>query len=117
MAQECRLDKWLLSVAEAGQRLVVIDIGSGTAIPTARDMAESVALRGGGEVIASRAAVGGPHLSVTGLIRINPTDPQVPTIASELSGAGGTRTVSIAVGAKDALVRIASELGALPAEE
>lgn len=111
IVQECRLDKWLLGVTEAGQRLVVIDIGSGTAIPTARDMAESVALRGGGEVVTARAAAGGPRLSVTGLIRINPSDPQVP--ASELVGTEGPRTVGIAAGAKDALLRIAKELAAL----
>jgi NAD-dependent SIR2 family protein deacetylase len=54
-----RLDSWLDRVR--GSRLVVVECGAGTAIPTVRDYGEGVA--------AERQAT---------LIRINPRDPEVP---------------------------------------
>lgn len=111
--QECRLDRWLLGVAAAGQRIVVVDIGSGTAIPTAREMAESVALGGGGDAVATRTAAGGPRLCVAGLIRINPTDPQIPARSGPmLEERAAPVAVSIAAGAKSALLRIRAEMDA-----
>ncbi|MCM8595863.1 Sir2 family NAD-dependent protein deacetylase [Accumulibacter sp.] len=75
-AQERRLDAWLRTV----DRLLVIEIGAGTRIPTARLIGERLPGR---------------------LIRINPTEPQMPP------GKG----VSLAEGGLAALRAIAGQLG------
>ncbi len=75
-AQETRLQAWLRQV----ERLVVIEVGAGTNIPTVRLMGERVKGR---------------------LIRINPSEPQLPP------GKG----VGIAAGGLDALRGIAGALG------
>lgn len=111
--QECRYDRWLLGVAAAGQRLAVIDIGSGTVLPTAREMAEAVALHGGGATITTRAADGGPGLKIAGFIRINPMDPQIPSAGE---GSICPETVEIAAGALAALSGIQREVDALASE-
>ncbi|MBZ5712780.1 SIR2 family NAD-dependent protein deacylase [Nannocystis pusilla] len=61
-AQEERLQAWLGEVAAARARLVVLCLGSGTAIPTVRFTAERTVRRLGGT-----------------LIRVNPRDPGVPS--------------------------------------
>jgi NAD-dependent SIR2 family protein deacetylase len=58
-AQERRLKAWLYSIA--GARVVVVECGAGTAIPTVRLSCQDVARRYGGT-----------------LIRINPREPEVP---------------------------------------
>ncbi|MDC0673523.1 SIR2 family NAD-dependent protein deacylase [Nannocystis radixulma] len=61
-AQEERLQAWLHDVEAARARLVVLCLGSGTAIPTVRFTAERTVRRLGGT-----------------LIRVNPRDPGVPS--------------------------------------
>jgi len=58
--QERRFANWLETLA--GTRLVIIEIGAGSAVPTVRMTSERVA----------------HHLGVT-LVRINPREPQVPS--------------------------------------
>jgi len=58
-AQEERLEDWLGQVD--GSRLVIVEIGAGTAVPTVRMLSERTAAR----------------LQAT-LVRINPREPQVP---------------------------------------
>ncbi len=58
-AQERRFEAWLQSLA--GQRLVVVEIGAGSAVPTVRHTAERLAARLDGR-----------------LVRINPREPAVP---------------------------------------
>lgn len=77
-AQERRLDAWLDDVARSKARLVVVECGAGTAIPTVRSCGERL-------VRAVDAT----------LIRINVREPQVP--------AG---QIALALGARDALLGI-----------
>ena len=58
-AQEARLERWLAGLA--GSRLVVIEIGAGSAVPTVRHTSERVTAA----------------LDAT-LVRINPREPEVP---------------------------------------
>jgi NAD-dependent SIR2 family protein deacetylase len=76
--QTRRYQAWLNAHAKSNARLVVIECGAGTAIPTVRRQSEMVA--------AARGAA---------LIRINPTEPQGP---------GGT--IGLAMAARQALERI-----------
>lgn len=78
-AQEARLDAWLATVGDA--RLVVVECGAGTAIPSVRMFGERLQRRG------------------ATLVRINPREPQTPP--------GG---IALALGALEALERIASML-------
>jgi len=76
VAQQSRMARWLQSARD--RRAVVLEFGAGMAVPTVRHRCEQVATT----------------LGVT-LIRVNPRD------------AGGPRgTISIELGAKDALTRI-----------
>ncbi len=83
MEQERRLDAWLQGVE--GQRLVIIECGAGTAIPSVRHFCESTAQ-------AHRAT----------LVRVNPAEPEVP--------AG--HHVALPLGALEALRRIDEALSA-----
>jgi NAD-dependent SIR2 family protein deacetylase len=82
-AQEARLGAWLRGLAAAGARLVVLELGAGTSVPTVRLTSESIARRLGGI-----------------LVRINPREPDVPP--------GG---ISIAAGALEALEGLRREGG------
>jgi len=76
-AQKARLDEWLAAV----RRLVIIEIGAGTAIPSVRHFGE---------------------FQDGFLIRINPTDADLPD---------GRRGISLAMGGYEALTLIQSALG------
>lgn len=60
-AQQAALERWLAEVRRERARLVVVELGAGTALPTVRDFSEEVARELGGT-----------------LIRINPREAQVP---------------------------------------
>lgn len=60
-AQERRLGAWLRGIRDDGARLVIIECGAGTAIPTVRSLCQSVAKE---------------HEAT--LIRVNTRDPRVP---------------------------------------
>lgn len=81
--QEREFDEFMTD--NAGERLVVIEMGAGTAIPTIRYMGERLVERGGGV-----------------LIRINPREAQAPP-----------GQISISAGAVEGLKRIDSRLTAL----
>jgi NAD-dependent SIR2 family protein deacetylase len=81
--QMCRLNNWLESLD--GARLVVIESGAGTAVPTVRITCQNIARQNRGI-----------------LVRINPREPDVP--------AGH---VSLPMGALDALRAIDARLNAL----
>jgi NAD-dependent SIR2 family protein deacetylase len=72
LAQDRRLRRWLSGLGEAGARLVVIECGAGTAIPSVRHACEQAAQLLGGT-----------------LVRINPRESQGP--AGTVSIAGGAR--------------------------
>ncbi len=74
-AQEAKLDAWLAGVGDA--RLVVVECGAGTAIPSVRSFCERLALRG------------------ASLVRVNVRESQVP--------AGG---IPLAMGAMEALRKL-----------
>jgi NAD-dependent SIR2 family protein deacetylase len=76
--QDCRYQTWLAAQAKSGWRMVVIECGAGTAIPTVRQQSEMVAGTNGAT-----------------LIRINPREPQGPR-----------GTIGLAMGARQALERI-----------
>jgi NAD-dependent SIR2 family protein deacetylase len=80
-AQEATLGDWLRALGEKGTRLVVIECGAGTAIPTVRRIGERMLGRG------------------AQLVRINVREPEVP--------AGG---IGIASGALSALSEIDERL-------
>jgi NAD-dependent SIR2 family protein deacetylase len=82
-AQEQRFGRWLESVA--GSRVVVVEMGAGSAVPTVRMTSEQVASRQGAM-----------------LIRINPREPHAP---------GGH--VGISAGAQEALAAIDAKIAAL----
>lgn len=81
-AQERRLERWLDELRRVRARLVVLECGAGSAIPTVRLFGE--------RLVRSAGAT---------LVRINPREPEVP------SGQLG-----LALGARDALERIAALL-------
>jgi len=60
-AQQLRLEQWIRQLASEGARLVVLELGAGTTIPTVRRMSENLARRLQGM-----------------LVRINPREPEVP---------------------------------------
>ena len=74
-AQGWRMSRWLDTLASGPSRLVIVELGAGTAVPSVRYQSESVARRHRGT-----------------LIRINPREPDVPP-----------RQVSLAMGALEAL--------------
>ena len=78
-AQETRLESWLRDVA--GSRLLVIEIGAGSAVPTVRHTSERVA-----------AALDGT------LLRINPREPEVPS--GQIGLATGALKTLVAIGAR-----------------
>jgi NAD-dependent SIR2 family protein deacetylase len=81
MMQEARLHGWL----EAARRPLVIEVGSGTTIPSVRHFGQRVVLQHGGR-----------------MIRINPREPQVASADD----------VGLAMGAAEGLAAIAALLGA-----
>jgi NAD-dependent SIR2 family protein deacetylase len=80
VAQEARLQRWL----DGATRIVVIEIGAGTAIPSVRDFSHQLLIEHGAR-----------------LVRINPAEPAVPTPAD----------VAVARPAAAALQAIAAVLG------
>ncbi len=60
-AQQAALEAWLANVLQERAKLVVVELGAGTALPTVRDFSEEVAREFGGT-----------------LIRINPREAEVP---------------------------------------
>ena len=91
-AQEARLEAWLAGVRSSGARLAVVDVGSGTAIPTVRARAQAVA-----------RAHGAP------LVRINLREPRVPegALLREDGGGGGAVELPMAaLAALRAIVRV-----------
>jgi len=78
--QRARLRDWLETV----RRPVVVELGAGTAIPSARNSSHAVLRHHGGR-----------------LVRINPREPQVPT----------PKDVGVAMGALAALAAIDHALG------
>jgi hypothetical protein len=59
--QQAALEAWLANVLQERAKLVVVELGAGTALPTVRDFSEEVAREFGGT-----------------LIRINPREAEVP---------------------------------------
>jgi NAD-dependent SIR2 family protein deacetylase len=82
-AQERRLSAWRAQVAGAGARVVVLEFGAGSAVPTVRLTSEASARRLGGT-----------------LLRVNPREPEVPV--------GG---IGIAVGALEGIDGILAAQG------
>ena len=82
--QDQAYKEWLAALPD-GVRLVVLEIGAGTAIPTIRDMAAFVAEQ--------RKAI---------LVRINPEE---PVVRSDVYP-----SIAVALGARDALSRIDAEI-------
>ena len=78
-----RMRRWLADVR--GERIVIIELGAGTAVPTVRYLSEEVA--------------GSPTAT---LVRINPREPRVP----------GERHVSLPLGAAEAIDLILEAAGA-----
>nr|CRH04477.1 putative Sir2 family Transcriptional regulator [Candidatus Magnetococcus massalia] len=79
-AQEQRLQQWLDSKQQAGEKVAIIEMGAGLAVPTVRYFSESV----------SKA------LSAA-LIRINPRDAHVP---------GGAHQFSLEMGALEGITKL-----------
>ena len=84
--QNARYDAWLDGVTRGGGRLVVVEIGAGTAIPTVRMESERVVVRRGAT-----------------LVRINPQDARAPALQ-----------VSLAMGAVEGLRAIDERTGGSP---
>jgi NAD-dependent SIR2 family protein deacetylase len=80
LAQESRLQRWLAGVS----RIVAVEIGAGTAIPSVRNFSHTLLARHGAR-----------------LVRINPLEPAVPT----------GRDVALAAAAGPALSALAAALG------
>lgn len=76
--QRCRLDEWLAE--RESERIAIVELGAGTAVPTVRLFSENV----------------GRNVSSARLIRINVREPEVPRSTDR----------GIAVGALEALTRI-----------
>lgn len=85
-AQRCRLDAWLAQQQQAGRRLVVIELGAGTAIATVRHFAQRACQR-----LSKQGA---------GLVRINLRAPRV----------SDPQDVGLAMGALEALQQIEQRL-------
>ena len=77
-AQQERFTGWLNELAKSSAKLVVIDVGAGSAVPTVRHTSERVVERVGGR-----------------LIRINPREYEVPSgqIGLPLGAAEGLRQI------------------------
>lgn len=82
-AQTARMDAFVDALPPA-TRVVVVEVGAGTAIPTVRHTSESMLAQF-------------PHAA---LLRINPAEPQGPT-----------RTIQIPAGGRDALVALDTAMG------
>lgn len=82
-AQHQRFETWLERFSPGSARLVVIELGAGTAIPTVRHASQTTARRSGGR-----------------LIRINPRESEVPPghIGLPLGAAEGVRRILAACG-------------------
>lgn len=78
-SQQQREAQWLESIADSGARVVIVEMGAGTAIPSVRHFSHHVIFKNGGC-----------------LIRINPRESQVPS----------SRDVGIATGSLEALIGI-----------
>ena len=78
LAQDLELRKWLVSLSANGAKLVIIELGAGTAIPTVRHLSEHLA-----EEFAAP------------LIRINPREPDVPPahVGLALNAEAGLRQI------------------------
>ena len=79
-AQENRYDNWLNSVVSKGQKLVIIEIGAGTAVPTVRLEGENIA----------------KQYKNAKLIRINPREDQITAdigIGLNLGGLEGIEAI------------------------
>ncbi len=87
--QEARLGRWVEGLV--GKRLVVIELGAGTHIPTVRRTSEEVAQLLGGT-----------------LVRVNPREPELP------AGLAGGPHVGLAAGGRAALEAIAAALPPRP---
>eukprot|EP01027_Heterolobosea_sp_BB2_P014667 GEZU01021043.1.p1 GENE.GEZU01021043.1~~GEZU01021043.1.p1 ORF type:complete len:190 (+),score=24.92 GEZU01021043.1:828-1397(+) len=88
--QQARYENWLHEVKSTRSKLVVIDIGAGTAVPTARHAAESV-VREYNKSAAQQAPGGQLDEPIATLIRINVREAQIPdSVSSPTSGAGAT---------------------------
>ena len=61
LAQEARFGEWLAGVRAGGARVVVVEMGAGTAVPSVRHMSEELV-----------------RLYGARLLRINPREPEVP---------------------------------------
>lgn len=84
-AQEERLDQWLAEVKNAKGRLLIVEVGAGTAIPTVRHASETI-----------RSETKGT------LVRINLRESEIPD----------DRGISIAGGAKEAIAALAGAVAA-----
>lgn len=82
-AQEARFTSWLNSLSPASSRLVIIEIGAGTAVYTIRALTEETLHR----------------FACAKLIRINLEQPSAPDDCED-------RCISLALGALDGLSRI-----------
>src|SRR5262249_22865756 len=82
-AQEVGFSRWLGELTARHARLVVVELGAGSAIPTVRYMSERVARQHGGT-----------------LIRINPREPEVPQgqIGLPVGAAEGVHWISEQIG-------------------
>lgn len=85
-AQRRRLERWLGEVVGSDSRLVVVECGAGTAVPSVRNFSEFLVRSAGAR-----------------LIRINPREPEVPK-----------RQIGLPSGALDALRRLDALIGMLP---
>jgi NAD-dependent SIR2 family protein deacetylase len=81
-AQQARLHAWLAELAAARARLVVLELGAGTGVPTVRLASEAIARRLGGT-----------------LVRVNPREADVPPGA-----------LALAMGALEALEALAARV-------
>jgi NAD-dependent SIR2 family protein deacetylase len=77
-AQHTNFDAWIRSLDKSSARLVTIEMGAGTAIPSVRFTSERIAALTGGT-----------------LIRINPREPEVPPghLSLPLNAAAGLQTI------------------------
>lgn len=82
-----RYEHWIAGVKKAGAKLVVIELGAGTAVPTVRLESEHIVR----------------DLEKAELIRINIEQPEVPADIAP-------KSVSLAMGALDAISQIKSRM-------
>lgn len=90
--QRARLDTWLQKIGSAA-RIVVIELGAGTHIPTVRHFSDRLLSHG------------------ASLVRINPTDPGVPRSRAGASSTRAERAVGLRSPALATLVEIDARLG------